>query len=192
MVEGGDGHGEGRRMAEGGDAIARQDCGHDEGDGFCTPEGQFEPPVAMGNISSQGGSFSTSQGQSQPSLSLGNHSIQGVYTAQGQSRPPFAMDSNYVEGVYTAQGQSRPAFAMGSNYVEGHGRAIYISQSQSQSRPESQSQPPFAMGRSSVHDVMYPTYDELLRGTTVQLSQASHSPADNHVDGHPWKPCTER
>ncbi|XP_028082529.1 protein FAR1-RELATED SEQUENCE 5-like [Camellia sinensis] len=165
----------------------------DEGDGFCTPEGQFEPPVAMGNISSQ-----------------------GVYTAQGQSRPPFAMDSNYVEGVYTAQGQSRPAFAMGSNYVEGHGRAIYISQSQSQSRPESQSQPPFAMGRSSVHDVMYPTYDgnrtpqlmpphsmplvypthtsfqELLRGTTVQLSQASHSPADNHVDGHPWKPCTER
>ncbi|GMP99128.1 hypothetical protein CsSME_00046735 [Camellia sinensis var. sinensis] len=73
------------------------------------------------------------------------------------------------------------------------------------------------MGRTSVHHVMYPTYDgnntpqsmppdsmplvyptstsfqELLQGTTaVQLSQASHSPADSHVDGHLWKACTER
>ncbi|GMP60759.1 hypothetical protein CsSME_00023490 [Camellia sinensis var. sinensis] len=113
-----------------------------QGDGFCTPEGQYDPPVAIGNISSQ-----------------------GVYTPHGQSRPLFAMGSNYVEGVYTPQGQSRPPFAMGrSNYVEvifhiGHGRAIYISQSQSQARPESQSQPSFAMGRTSVHHVMYPTYD---------------------------------
>ncbi|GMP69059.1 hypothetical protein CsSME_00028455 [Camellia sinensis var. sinensis] len=103
---------------------------------------------------------------------------------------------------------------MGSNYVEGHGRVIYISQSQSPSRHESQSQPPFAMDHTSVHHVMYPTYDgnntpqsmpphsmplvyltqtsfqELLRGTSVQqfavqLSQASHSLADSHVDGHP-------
>ncbi|GMP92809.1 hypothetical protein CsSME_00042891 [Camellia sinensis var. sinensis] len=126
------------------------------------------------------------------------------------------MGSNYVEDVYTAQGQSRPPFPMGSNYVQGHGRAIYISQYQSQSRLESQSQPPFAMGRTSVHDVKYPTYDgnntpqsmpphsmplvyptptsfqELLRGTSVQLSQASHSLADSHVDGHPWKACTEQ
>ncbi|XP_028121919.1 protein FAR-RED IMPAIRED RESPONSE 1-like [Camellia sinensis] len=167
-----------------------------QGDGFCTPEGQSKTPVAMGNISSQGGSFFTSQGQSQPSSAVGNHSIQGVYTPQGQSRPHFSM---------------------GSNYVEGHGCAIYISQSQSQSRPESQSQPSFAMGHTSVHHVMYPTYDgnntpesmpphsmplvyptltsfqELLRGTSVvQLSQASHSPADSHVDGHPWKACTEQ
>ncbi|KAI7989618.1 Flowering time control protein FCA [Camellia lanceoleosa] len=147
-----------------------------QGDGFCTPEGQSEPPVAMGNISSQ-----------------------GVYTPQGQSRPPFAMGPKYVEGhgraIYISQSQSQsqsrpesqsqPSFAMGLNYVEGHGRAIYISQSQSQSRPESQSQPSFAMGRTSIHHVMYPTYD-------IQLSQASHSPADSHVDGHPWKGCTER
>ncbi|GMP82677.1 hypothetical protein CsSME_00036880 [Camellia sinensis var. sinensis] len=103
---------------------------------------------------------------------------------------------------------------MGSNYVEGHGHGhgVYISQS----FPESQSQPPFAMGCTSLHHVMYPTYDgnntpqsmllvyptqtsfrELFRGTTVQhfavqLSQASHSPADRHVDGHPWKAYTER
>ncbi|GMP49452.1 hypothetical protein CsSME_00016423 [Camellia sinensis var. sinensis] len=172
MAEGGDdGHGEGQRITEEGDGTARRYRDDDEGDGFCTPEGQSEPHVAMDNICSQGGSFSASQGQSQPSLSLGNHSIQGVYTAQGQSRPPFAM---------------------GSNYVEGHGRAIYISQCQSQSRPESQSQPPFAMGHTSVHDVVYPTYDELLRGTSVQLLQASHSPANSHVDRHPWKACTER
>ncbi|XP_028060810.1 protein FAR1-RELATED SEQUENCE 5-like [Camellia sinensis] len=150
----------------------------------------------------------------------------GVYTPQGQSRPPFAMGSNYVEGhgraIYISQSrpesQSQPSFAMGhTNYVEGHGRAIYISQPQSQSRLESQSQPSFAMGRTSVHHVMYPTYDgnntpqsmppdsmplvyptptsfqKLLRDTTaIQLLQASHSPADSHVDGHPWKACTKR
>ncbi|GMP62578.1 hypothetical protein CsSME_00024631 [Camellia sinensis var. sinensis] len=229
-----------------------------QGDSFCTLEGQYEPFVAMGNISSQDGSFSTYQGQSQPSSDMGNHSIQGVYTPQGQSRPPiamgnissqgvytpqsqsrppFAMGSNYVEGVYTPQGQSRPPSGMGrsnyghgresqsqlsfamchTNYAEGDGRATYISQPQSQSRPESQSQPSFAMGRTSVHHVMYPTYDgnntpqsmppdsmpllyptptsfqKLLRDSTaVQLSQALHSPTDSRVDGHPWKACTER
>ncbi|GMP53360.1 hypothetical protein CsSME_00018828 [Camellia sinensis var. sinensis] len=73
------------------------------------------------------------------------------------------------------------------------------------------------MGHTSFHHVMYPTYDgnntpesmpphsmplvyptptsfqEFLRGTSVvQLLQASHSSADSHVDGHPWKACTER
>ncbi|XP_028082883.1 protein FAR1-RELATED SEQUENCE 5-like [Camellia sinensis] len=163
----------------------------DEGDGFCTPEGQSEPPVAMGNISSQGGSFSTSQGESQPSSAMGNHSIQGVYISQGQSRPPFAMGSNYVKGhgraIYISQSQSQsqsrpesqsqpqsrpesqsqPSFA----WVIGHGRAIYISQSQFESRPESQSQPSFAMDRTSIHHVMYPTYD----GNNTPQSMPPHS-----------------
>ncbi|GMP56023.1 hypothetical protein CsSME_00020649 [Camellia sinensis var. sinensis] len=60
-------------MAKGRNATARRDCGHEEGDGFCTPEGQSEPPVAMGNICSHGGSFPASQGQSEPSSALGNH-----------------------------------------------------------------------------------------------------------------------
>ncbi|GMP83698.1 hypothetical protein CsSME_00037519 [Camellia sinensis var. sinensis] len=229
------------------------DMGNHSIQGVYTPQGQSRPPIAMGNISSQDGSYSTYQGQSQPSSDMGNHSIQvicnlgclpltcidGVYTPQSQSRPPFAMGSNYVGGVYTSQGQSGSPSGMGrSNYVQGHGResqsqlsfamchtnyaegdgrATYISQPQSQSRPESQSQPSFAMGRTSVHHVMYPTYDgnntpqsmppdsmpllyptptsfqKLLRDSTaVQLSQASHSPVDSRVDGHPWKACTER
>ncbi|XP_028060637.1 protein FAR1-RELATED SEQUENCE 5-like [Camellia sinensis] len=154
-----------------------------QGDGFCTLEGQSEPPVAMGNICSQGASFPASQDQSELSSALGSHSIQGVtiYTPQGQSRPPFAtgsnfvqgvytpqgqsrplfgISSNYVEGVSTPQGQSRPLFGMSNNYVEGHGRAFY--NSQSQSRPESQSQPPFAMGR---------TYD----GNNAPQSMPPHS-----------------
>ncbi|GMP67016.1 hypothetical protein CsSME_00027146 [Camellia sinensis var. sinensis] len=143
MAEGEDSDGKGRRMAErraitaeGRNAMAMRDCSHDEGDVFCTPEGQSEPPATMGNNSIQDGSFCASQGQSQPPLAIGNHSIQGVtvYTLQGQSQPPFIMDSNYVEG---------------------HGHGVYISQS----RPVSQSQPPFAMSRISVHHVMYPTYD---------------------------------
>ncbi|XP_028100039.1 uncharacterized protein LOC114299481 [Camellia sinensis] len=140
----------------------------------------------MGNNSIQDGSFCASQGQSQPPLAIGNHSIQGVT-------------------VYTSQGQSQLPFIMGSNYVEGHGHGAYISQS----RPVFQTQPPFAMGHTSVHHVMYPTYDgsntcqsmplvypiqtsfqELLRGITVQyfavqMSQALHSPVDSHVQGHP-------
>ncbi|CAL5397025.1 unnamed protein product [Camellia sinensis] len=144
--------------------------------------------------------------------------VEGVYTPQGQSRPPFAMGrSNYVQG-HGRESQSQLSFATcHTNYAEGDGRATYISQPQSQSRPESQSQPSFAMGRTSVHHVMYPTYDgnntpqsmppdsmpllyptptsfqKLLRDSTaVQLSQASHSPVDSRVDGHPWKACTER
>ncbi|KAI8007526.1 hypothetical protein LOK49_LG07G02416, partial [Camellia lanceoleosa] len=167
MAEGGDCHGEGRSTAEGRDAMARRDCCPEEGDGICTPEGQSEAHVAMGNICSQ-----------------------GVYTSQGQSRPPFGMSSNYVEVifyivcVYTPQGQSRPPFGMSSNYVEGHGRAIYNSQSQSESRPESQSQPPFAMGRTydgnNAPQSMPPhsmplvyssqtSFQELLRGSSAWL-----------------------
>ncbi|KAI7984533.1 DNA repair protein RAD5B [Camellia lanceoleosa] len=100
-----------------------------KGDAFCTPEGQSEPLVAMGNNSSQSGSFCASQGQSQPSSTMGVT----VYTSQGQSRPLFAMSSNYVEG-----------------HGHGHGHGVYISQSP----PESQSQPPFAMGHTNVHHVM--------------------------------------
>ncbi|XP_028103561.1 protein FAR1-RELATED SEQUENCE 5-like [Camellia sinensis] len=112
-----------------------------QGDSFCTLEGQYEPPVAMGNTCSQDGSFSTYQGQSQPSSDMGNHSIQGVYTPQSQSRPPFAMGSNY--GVYTPQGQSRPPSGMGrSNYVQGHGH-------------ESQSQLSFAMCHTNYAEVTF-------------------------------------
>ncbi|XP_028108868.1 protein FAR1-RELATED SEQUENCE 5-like [Camellia sinensis] len=83
-------------------------------------------------------------------------------------------------GVYTPQGQSQPPFAIGSNYVEGNNTP--------------QSMPPQSM------PLVYPTQtsiQELLRGASVQqfavqLSQASHSPADSHVDGHPWKACTKR
>ncbi|KAI7981642.1 hypothetical protein LOK49_Contig25G00017 [Camellia lanceoleosa] len=153
---------------------------------FCTPEGQSEPLVAMGNICSQVVLFLllklnlkllyhwgvyTAQGQARPNFPMGSNYVQGVYTALGQARPNFPMGSNYVEGVYTAQGQARPHFPMGSNYVEGHGRAIYMSQCQSQSRLESQSQPPFAMGRTCVHDVIYPTYDEITRLSQCRLSQ---------------------
>ncbi|GMP65807.1 hypothetical protein CsSME_00026451 [Camellia sinensis var. sinensis] len=186
MAERGDDDGEGQRMAEGRDAMARRDCGHDEGDAFCTLESRSEPPVAVGNNSIQDDSFCGSQDQSEPSSAIGNRSILGV-------------------AVYTRQGQSQPHFGMSSNYVQGHGHGLYISQS----RPVSQNQPPFAMGRKSVHHVMYPTYDgnntpqsmplvyptqtsfqELLRDTSVQhfavqMLQASHSLADNHVDGHP-------
>ncbi|XP_028101771.1 protein DETOXIFICATION 29-like [Camellia sinensis] len=44
---------------------------------------------------------------------------------------------------------------MQSKQGHGHGHGVYISQS----FPESQSQPPFAMGCTSLHHVMYPTYD---------------------------------
>ncbi|THG19894.1 hypothetical protein TEA_016104 [Camellia sinensis var. sinensis] len=154
---------------------------------FCASQGQSQPSLAIGNHSIQGVTVYTPQVQSQPALAIGNHSIQGitVYTPQVQSQRPLAIGNHSIQGVtvYTPQGQSQPPFIMGSNYVEGHGHGVYSSQS----RPVSQSQPP--MGRTSVHHVTYPTYDELLRGTTVQhfpvqMSQASHSPADSHVHGH--------
>ncbi|XP_028054180.1 protein FAR1-RELATED SEQUENCE 5-like [Camellia sinensis] len=171
-----------------------------------TPQGQSRPPFAMGSNYVEG--VYTPQGQSRPLFAMSSNYVEGVYTLQGQSRPPFGMSSNYVEGVYTPQGQSRPPFGMSSNYVEGHGRAIYNSQSQSQSGPESQSQPPFAIGRTYDGNnapqsmlphsmpLVYPTqtsFQELLRGTSaVQLSQASYSPADSYVNGHPWKACTKQ
>ncbi|XP_028098009.1 protein FAR1-RELATED SEQUENCE 12-like [Camellia sinensis] len=172
-------------------------------------KGRMEKSIVKKKIMQSKQGVYTPQGQSLPPFAMGSNYVEGVYTPQGQSLPPSAMGSNYVEGVYTPQSQSRPPFAMDSNYVEGHGRTIYISQSQSQSRPESLSQPLFAMGRTSVHHVMYPTYDgnntpqsmplvyptqtsfqELLRGTSVQqfaaqLSQASHSLADSHGNNTP-------
>ncbi|KAI8006033.1 hypothetical protein LOK49_LG07G01409 [Camellia lanceoleosa] len=160
MAEGGeDGHGEGRRMAEGGDGTARRHHCDEEGGSFSASQAQSEASLSLDNHSIQG--VYTAQGQARPNFPMGSNYVQGIYTALGQARPNFPMGSNYVEGVYTAQGQARPHFPMGSNYVEGHGRAIYMSQCQSQSRLESQSQPPFAMGRTCVHDVIYPTYDVL-------------------------------
>ncbi|XP_028074578.1 protein FAR1-RELATED SEQUENCE 5-like [Camellia sinensis] len=111
-----------------------------QGDSFCTLQGQYEPPIAMGNISSQDASFSTYQGQSQPSSDMGNHSIQGVYTPQGQSRPPIAMGNiSSQDGSFsTYQGQSQPSLDMGNHSIQG----VYT--------PQSQSRPPFAMGSNYV------------------------------------------
>ncbi|GMP37401.1 hypothetical protein CsSME_00009101 [Camellia sinensis var. sinensis] len=102
--------------------------------------------------------------------------------------------------VYTSQGQSQSRFIMGSNSNQDHRHGVYISQSQSR--------PQVLMGSTSGPPLMYGTYDgnympqlmhsvypthrsfqELLRGTSVQhfavqVWQASHSPADSHVDGY--------
>ncbi|KAI7999982.1 hypothetical protein LOK49_LG09G01595 [Camellia lanceoleosa] len=190
MVDGGDGNGErlaeGRSgcdvtMAEGRDSgcgvtmAEGRESGCDEGDSFCTLEGQYEPPVAMGNISSQDGSFSTYQGQSQPSSDMGNHSIQGVYTPQGQSRPPFGISrSNYVEGAYTPQGQSRPPFPMGrSNYVEG----AYT--------PQGQSRPPFPMGRSNYVEGVYTPQGQNALSILVMVVQSIFLNLNPNLDLNP-------
>ncbi|GMP54708.1 hypothetical protein CsSME_00019783 [Camellia sinensis var. sinensis] len=126
-----------------------------------------------------------------------------VYTPQCQSQPPFGMGNNSIQGVavYTSQGHSQPRFIMGSNSIQDHGHGAYIFQSQPQAQ--------VVMGGTCGPPLMYGTYDgnntprsmlfvypthtsfqELLQDTSVQhfavqVSQASHSPADSHVDGHP-------
>ncbi|KAI8023393.1 hypothetical protein LOK49_LG03G02221 [Camellia lanceoleosa] len=69
--------------------------------------------------------------------------------------------------VYAPQGQSQPPFDMGSNYVQGHGHGLYISQS----RPVSQNQLSFAIGRTSVHHVMYPIYDVLVLRNDLKMGK---------------------
>ncbi|GMQ01902.1 hypothetical protein CsSME_00048361 [Camellia sinensis var. sinensis] len=126
------------------------------------------------------------------------------YTPQCESQPPFGMGNNSIQSgatIYTSQGESQPHFVMGSNSIQDHRHGVYISQSQS--RPQvltgGTSGPPLTYGTYDGNNTpqsmpsVYPThksFQELFRSTSVQhfavqVSQASHSPANSHVDGHP-------
>ncbi|KAI8019094.1 hypothetical protein LOK49_LG04G00352 [Camellia lanceoleosa] len=131
---------------------------------------------------------------------MGGNSIQSgdaIYTCQGQSQSRFVMGGNSTQdhglGVNFSQSQHR--------FVMDHRHDMYISPSQP--RPQvlmgGTSGPPPTYGTYDGNNTaqsmpsVYPThksFQELLRGASVEnfavhLSQASHSPADSHVDGHP-------
>ncbi|KAI7983671.1 hypothetical protein LOK49_LG15G00692 [Camellia lanceoleosa] len=155
----------------------------------------------MGNNSIQsGGTVYTSQGESQPHFLMGGNSIQSgdaIYACQGQSQSRFVMGGNSTQdhGLGVNFSQSQPRFVMGSS------SCMYISPSQP--RPQvlmgGTSGPPLTYGTYDGNNTpqsmpsVYPThrsFQGLLRGSSVEnfavhLSQASHSPADSHVDRHP-------
>ncbi|GMP87029.1 hypothetical protein CsSME_00039578 [Camellia sinensis var. sinensis] len=192
----------------GGDAmVGRRHCGDSEGGADYTPQCESQPHFRMGNNSIQsGGTVYTSQGESQPHFVMGGNSIQSsaaIYTCQGQSQSRFIMgsNSNQDHGLGVNFSQSQPRFVMGINYNKDHRHDIYISPSQP--RPQvlmgGTSGPPLTYGTYDGNNTpqsmpsVYPThrsFQGLLRGTSVEnfavhLSQASHSLADSHVDGHP-------
>ncbi|GMQ03625.1 hypothetical protein CsSME_00049365 [Camellia sinensis var. sinensis] len=192
----------------GGDAmVGRRHCGDSEGGADYTSQCESQPHFRMGNNSIQsGGTVYTSQGESQPHFVMGGNSIQSsaaIYTCQGQSQSRFIMgsNSNQDHGLGVNFSQSQPRFVMGINYNKDHRHDIYISPSQP--RPQvlmgGTSGPPLTYGTYDGNNTpqsmpsVYPTHTSfqgLLRGTSVEnfavhLSQASHSPADSHVDGHP-------
>ncbi|GMP49516.1 hypothetical protein CsSME_00016464 [Camellia sinensis var. sinensis] len=166
----------------GGDPMAgRRHCGDNEGGADYTPECESQPHFRMGNNSIQSGGT--------------------VYTSQGESRPHFVMGGNYIQSgdaIYTCQGQSQSRFVMGGNSTQDHRHDMYISPSQP--RPQvlmgGTSGPPLTYGTYDGNNTaqsmpsVYPThrsFQGLLRGTSVEnfavhLSQASHTPADSHVD----------
>ncbi|GMQ09282.1 hypothetical protein CsSME_00052709 [Camellia sinensis var. sinensis] len=169
-----------------------------------TPQGESQPHFVMGGNSIQsGGTVYTSQGESQPHFVMGGNSIQSgdaIYTCQGQSQSRFVMGGNSTQdhGLRVNFSQSQPRFVMGINYNKDHRHDMYISPSQP--RPQvlmgGTSGPPLTYGTYDGNNTaqsmpsVYPThrsFQGLLRGTSVEnfavhLSQASHTPADSHVD----------